>query len=47
MFTKILGYGLGGVGGAVLGLSGIGCTTWQFWVILLCFMLGIQLVNWE
>lgn len=44
---KFLGYGLLGLGGALLGISGYGVETWQFWAISCCFIVGNTMARWE
>lgn len=42
---KFLGYGLVGTAGAILGISGFGVTTWQFWAITFCFISGSSMLR--
>ena len=45
--AKLLGYVLLGIAGFVLTISGLGCNTWQFWVISLCVIFGVNLTSYD
>lgn len=42
--TKFIGYGLIGTASVILAQNGLGIDTWQWWAIMLCFIVGEFLV---
>ena len=42
---RLIGYVLLGVAGLTLAIGGLGCNTWEFWVITLCFAFERVLLN--
>ena len=42
---RLIGCVFLGVAGLTLAIGGLGCNTWEFWVITLCFIYGGALLN--